>query len=294
MVEAGARGEIDVLYSSGGNFLDVLPDPDFVRSALERVPVRVHQDIVVSSQMLVDPGEVVVLLAGVHPVRATRRRHRDDDRAAHRVQPRGPGSAHRGGAQRVGDLRRPRAPGPSRPRGPARLRGRATRSATRSPGSSRPTPASSSSGSSGTRCSGAGPRLCADGEFPTPDGKAQFSPVRSGIARAARTGAFVLSTRRGKQFNSMVYAGVDPLTGAPRDALLLAAEDAEALKLADGAPVLVRSEHGELKARVHLAPIRPGNVQVFFPEGNVLLPHGMRDPALRRPRLQRRGRDRPR
>ena len=65
----------------------------------------------------------------------------------------------------------------------------------------------------------------------------------------------------------MVFADVDPLTGAPRDALLLAAEDAEALKLADGAPVLVRSEHGELKARVHLAPIRPGNVQVFFPGG---------------------------
>ena len=43
--------------------------------------------------------------------------------------------------------------------------------------------------------------------------------------------------------------------------------------------VLVRSEHGELKARVHVAPIRPGNVQVFFPEGNVLLPHGKRDPG---------------
>ncbi len=62
MVEAGARGKVEVLYSSGGNFLDVLPDPDSVRDALERVPVRVHQDIVMSSQMLVDPGEVVVLL----------------------------------------------------------------------------------------------------------------------------------------------------------------------------------------------------------------------------------------
>src|SRR4029077_12658282 len=28
MVLAGERGEIDVLYSSGGNFLDVLPDPE--------------------------------------------------------------------------------------------------------------------------------------------------------------------------------------------------------------------------------------------------------------------------
>ncbi len=62
MVEAGGRGALDVLYSSGGNFLEVLPDPELVEQHLSRVPVRVHQDIVLSSQMLVDPGEVVVLL----------------------------------------------------------------------------------------------------------------------------------------------------------------------------------------------------------------------------------------
>src|SRR5438105_8386914 len=33
MVLAGGRGEIDVLYSSGGNFLDVLPDPAAVEAA---------------------------------------------------------------------------------------------------------------------------------------------------------------------------------------------------------------------------------------------------------------------
>ncbi len=88
----------------------------------------------------------------------------------------------------------------------------------------------------------------------------------------------MLSTRRGKQFNTMVYAEVDPLTGARRDALFLGAKDAESLGVKEGAAVLVRSEHGELHARVHLAPIRPGNVQVFFPEGNVLLPAGRLDP----------------
>src|SRR5262245_26235572 len=62
MVERAGRGELDVLYSSGGNFLEVLPDPEMVDDALGRIPLRVHQDIVVSSQMLVDPGEVVVLL----------------------------------------------------------------------------------------------------------------------------------------------------------------------------------------------------------------------------------------
>src|ERR1043166_2992295 len=61
MIEAAGRGEMDVLYSRGGNFLDTLPDPAAVRAALARVPVRVFQDIVVSPQMLVEPGEAVVL-----------------------------------------------------------------------------------------------------------------------------------------------------------------------------------------------------------------------------------------
>ena len=61
MLESALRGELDVLYSSGGNFLEVLPDVSSVMAALERVPLRVHQDIFMSTQMLVD-GETVVLL----------------------------------------------------------------------------------------------------------------------------------------------------------------------------------------------------------------------------------------
>src|SRR3974390_332228 len=62
MVEAAHRGDLDVLWSSGGNFLDVLPAPDATRHALARTPTRVHQDIMLTHQMLVDPGDVVVLL----------------------------------------------------------------------------------------------------------------------------------------------------------------------------------------------------------------------------------------
>jgi hypothetical protein len=47
--------------------------------------------------------------------------------------------------------------------------------------------------------------------------------------------------------------------------------------------VLVRSEHGELRARVHLAPIRPGNVQAFFPEANPLLSPVRHEPLSRVP-----------
>src|SRR5690606_7430844 len=61
MVDAAAAGGIDVLWTSGGNFLEVLPDPPAVEAALERVPLRVHQDILLSSQMLVDGDDVILL-----------------------------------------------------------------------------------------------------------------------------------------------------------------------------------------------------------------------------------------
>ena len=68
-----------------------------------------------------------------------------------------------------------------------------------------------------------------------------------------------------------------------RDAVFLASADAERLGLGAEDPVVVRSDHGELRGRVHLAPIAVGNVQVAFPEGNVLLPMGRREPLSKVP-----------
>jgi predicted molibdopterin-dependent oxidoreductase YjgC len=122
-----------------------------------------------------------------------------------------------------------------------------------------------------------GPRLCADNKFPTADGRAHFSVVVP-HETAVPPGRFLLSTRRGKQFNSMVWTDVDPLTGAERDALLISEADAATLALHPGDAVLVRSPHGEMRARIHLAPMRNGNVQAFFPEANGLLPPSRREP----------------
>src|SRR6185369_1301944 len=41
MVEASARGQVDLLYCLGGNFLRTLPEPEYVRQALANVPIRV-------------------------------------------------------------------------------------------------------------------------------------------------------------------------------------------------------------------------------------------------------------
>ena len=42
---------------------------------------------------------------------------------------------------------------------------------------------------------------------------------------------------------------------------------------------MVRSEAGEARARVKPARLRPGNVQMFFPEANAVIPPGHRDPV---------------
>ena len=64
MLDAAHAGELDVLLCAGGSFLEVLPDPDWVREALARIPLRVHLDLVLSPQMLVDgPGDVLLLPA---------------------------------------------------------------------------------------------------------------------------------------------------------------------------------------------------------------------------------------
>src|SRR5438874_4918113 len=62
MVEASARGELDLLYCLGGNFLRTLPEPEYVRAALARVPIRVHQDIILTDQMFIEAKEEVILL----------------------------------------------------------------------------------------------------------------------------------------------------------------------------------------------------------------------------------------
>ncbi|HYO80371.1 MAG TPA: molybdopterin dinucleotide binding domain-containing protein, partial [Bryobacteraceae bacterium] len=109
-----------------------------------------------------------------------------------------------------------------------------------------------------------------DGRFATSDGKAHISaPELPDTMR--QPGTFHVSTRRGKQFNTMIHAEVDPLTGAARDAVLMSADDAAALHLQHGDAVRLTSEQGSYEGRVHLAPIASGNLQVHWPEGNVLL-----------------------
>jgi anaerobic selenocysteine-containing dehydrogenase len=127
-----------------------------------------------------------------------------------------------------------------------------------------------------------GPHLCSNGKFPTPDGKAHFKavPVPENKANGKANGKeFVVSTRRGKQFNSLVYAEVDPINGAPRDAVLMNEEDAGELHLIHEDRIVLSNDLGKYEGRVFLAPIARGNLQIHWPEGNVIVRKGVTDAA---------------
>ncbi|HVF33165.1 MAG TPA: molybdopterin-dependent oxidoreductase [Acidimicrobiales bacterium] len=275
MIDAVARGDLDVLYASGGNFLDVLPDPPFVERALANVALRVHQDVVVSSQMLVEPppgGEVLLLPAATryeqegggtettterriifspeipgHRVGEARSEWRIFADLASRVRP---DLADRFAWPTNEALRREIADVVPLYAGIESLR---------EPGDS-------------VQYGGR--------HLPLPFRR--FRPVEAEVA-VLGDGEFFVSTRRGKQFNSMVHAAADPLNGARRDDVLMDAADAEALGLAAGDPVLLSSATGSYPGRVKLARLPARTLQVHWPEGNVLLPHG---PAHREPHSQ--------
>lgn len=275
MIEAAHRGELEVLFSSGGNFLEVLPDPSYVHKALERVPLRIHQDIVLSSQMLVDPADTVLLFPA-----ATRYEQRD------------------GGTETTTERRIIFSPEIKGPRiGEARSEWEIFVDLARHTHPDRAHLVSFDSGqaireeiaqvvpmydgiqhlrTTGDQVQWGGERLCDNWQFPTPDGRAHFGVVRP-VELDIPEGHFLLSTRRGKQFNTMIHKSRDPLTGSMRDSVLMADDDALRLGLVEGAAVVVRSSHGELAGRVMVAPMKPGNVQMLFPEANVLLASGPHD-----------------
>ena len=275
MVLGAERGEIDMLWQSGGNFMDTLPEPERVREALARLRLRVHQDIVVNPTMLIDPGETVVLLP-------SRNRYEQ-----------------RGGGTETSTERRviysPEIPGPRPgeardeweipvllarhmdPEGAAKafpwqntgdIRGEIDRVCPTYRGIVKLQ-------QKGDSFQYGGPRLLADG-FATPSGKGCFSAVELPQEQVPK-GKFVVSTRRGRQFNSIVHDDSDPLTGARRDDVLMASEDAARLSLRTGDTVVLRNGCGRFRGRVKIDRIKPGSLQVHWPEGNALIPSGRLD-----------------
>lgn len=281
MIEAAHAGELDVLYMAGGNFLETLPEPEYVREALARIPLRIHQDIVLTSAMLVDPEYAVLLFPA--QTRYEQRGGGTQTSTERRVyfSPEIPG-------RRIGEARAEweifmELAEQARPEAARLMHFDDARAIRDEIARAIPT----YDGIQDLHVKGdafqyGGPRLCEGGRFPMPDGRARFT-VLSPPATDIPEGRFLLSTRRGKQFNSMIQGDVDPLLGAGRHDVLIAGTDAESLHVRDGDEVVVSNDLGTLRARIRIAPIRPRNVQMYWPEGNVLIRRGIVDPSCEMP-----------
>ncbi len=275
-IHAAHQGDIDALWAIGGDYLGTLPDPAYCREALERVPLRVHQDIVVSRQMLVEPADTVVLLPAT--TRYEQPGGGTETSTERRIyfSPEIPG-------RRIGEARaewqvlaeiaarvRPERAGAVDFSDARAVRADIARAVPTYDGIER-------LAHKGDMVQWGGPMLCRDGRFGHPDGRARFHAVRPPELDVPE-GRFHLSTRRGKQFNSMIQAPRDPLTGGARDDVFMADEDARRLGLRDGDPVTLRSEVGSFRGRCRIAPMKARNLQVFWPEANPLIRRGVVEP----------------
>jgi len=287
---AAGRGELDAFWCIGGNLLETMPDPATIRAALARVPLRVHTDLVLTSQMLVDPADVVYVLPA--RTRYEQRGGGTETSTERRVIfspeiPRADLGEARSEWELLLDLAR--ATHPDRCAAVEFADGAAIRADIE-----RAVPlyrGIAALQQQGDQFQYGGAHYPSGRNFPTPDGRAHFQCVRphspapiarpAGAARDAPT--FRLATRRGKQFNSMIQADVDPLTGAARDHVFVARADAARLGLAADDPIVLRSATGAFQGRVFLAEVAPGTVQGHWPEVNCLLPDGLLEPASRVP-----------
>jgi molybdopterin-dependent oxidoreductase alpha subunit len=281
MVAAAYRCEIDVLWMVGGNFLETLPDPAAAGQALQNVKTRIHQDVVLSSMMLLPPEDTVIVFPATTRYESPGGGTETSTERRIIFSPEIPG-------RRIGSAK------PEwevfgevavrvRPELKDKIRFTSSQQIRDEMGKAIPLYAGIERLSSeGDNFQWGGHTLFADGEFATPDGKAIFSAVTPKERRAPK-GMFYLSTRRGKQFNSMVQKAIDPLTGASRDDILISREDANRLGAEDREQLRLISSVGTYVGRARIDEIKPGNLEIYWPEGSCLLSREEVDVASREP-----------
>jgi molybdopterin-dependent oxidoreductase alpha subunit len=272
MVEACHDGEIDFLYNVGGNLLATMPEPAYVVEAMRRVRFRIHQDIVVNTSALLEPGGTVLLLPA--ETRYEQRGGGTSTSTERRVRFSPEVTDHPTVGEAKPEYEIPCLVAKAiRPELGDELTYEDSREIRAEMERTMPVYA----GIAGLRRAGdsfqwGGPHLCADGTFPNmPGGLARFTPLDPPRIDVP-AGAFYLTTRRGKQFNSMVIKDVDHLQGGrDRDDLFMSAPDVTRLGLTEGQRVRVRSETGVWEARIREMAIKPGVLQAYWPECNPLI-----------------------
>ncbi|WP_042355588.1 FdhF/YdeP family oxidoreductase [Bacillus rubiinfantis] len=266
--------KVKLYYLSGGNFLETMPEPDFIEKALAELEIRVHQDIILNTSTLVDAKEAVLVLP------AKTRYEQEDGGTSTSTErmvyfsPEIPGNRNVIKEARTEwkiylDLAKRVKPNE------AHLINFADGYAIRDEiaKANRDYDGIQHLKQQGDVFQWGGAWLCEDGICPTSDGRGNLIPVEiPDLEKKAEQ--FVVTTRRGKQFNSMVYNEVDPLNGAGRYDVLMCAEDGRRLSISEGEGIVVYNGFGVFQGKAKFVDIKPGNIEVHFPEGNFLLPRG--------------------
>ncbi|MBU8878043.1 FdhF/YdeP family oxidoreductase [Bacillus sp. FJAT-29790] len=265
--------KVKLFFTSGGNFLETMPDPDFIQQVLENVDLRVHQDIIFNTSTLVDAKEEVIVLPAmtryeqpgggtststermvyfspevkgprIEGARAEWEIYVD---LASRVYPE---KKHLIQFNHAAEIRNEIAVANRNYDGIQHLKNR------------------------GDVFQWGGAWLCEGGVCPTPDGKGTLLAIEIPELRKTE-GQFYVTSRRGKQFNSMVYSEQDPFNGADRYDIMMNAADAAVLNIREGESIVAYNRFGTYQGHAKFEDVKAGNIAVFWPEGNVLLPKGV-------------------
>ncbi|WP_096185974.1 FdhF/YdeP family oxidoreductase [Evansella halocellulosilytica] len=265
--------KLKVFYTSGGNFLETMPNPEFIKECLENVDIRVHQDIILNTSTLVDAKEEVIVLPamtryeqpGGGTSTSTERMvyfspeiegpRIEEARSeweiyvdlAKRVKP---NSSDMIDFKTCKQIREEIALAHPKYEGIQHLKNK------------------------GDVFQWGGAWLCEDGFCPTEDGRGQLLPVELPELRKPE-GHFYVTTRRGKQFNSMIYDQRDPNNNADRYDVLINEKDAKQIGITEGEAIVVYNKYGTFHGRAKFDRTKMGNISVYWPEGNVLIPKGV-------------------
>ncbi|MBP1931673.1 FdhF/YdeP family oxidoreductase [Ammoniphilus resinae] len=273
LLPEGHERKTKVLYTSGGNFVETMPDPAFVQTCLENVELRVHQDIIFNTSTLLDAKEEVIILpamtryeqpGGGTSTSTERMVYFSPEIKGPRIE------EARAEWEILTDLASKVYPEKKRLiqfADAAEIRQEIAQAAPNYDGIQHLK-------NRGDVFQWGNAWLCEDGSCPTADGKANLIPVEIPELRKPE-GHFYVTTRRGKQFNSMIYDSKDPFNNADRNDVLIHPEDAAALEIKNGDAIVVYNQYGTFHGRAKWENIRPGNVELYWPEGNVVIPKGV-------------------
>ncbi|MBS3680293.1 FdhF/YdeP family oxidoreductase [Ornithinibacillus massiliensis] len=265
--------KLKLYYMSGGNFLETMPDPDFVKDSLENIDLRVHQDIILNTSTLLDAKEAVLVLpamtryeqpGGGTSTSTERMVYFSPEIKGPRIEEaRAEWEIYIDLAKRVRPDRKELVDF----KDASEIREEIAKAAPNYDGIQHLK-------KKGDLFQWGGAWLCEGGICPSPDGKGNLITVELPELRKPE-GHFYVTTRRGKQFNSMIYHEKDPFNAADRFDVLMNKKDGKELGIQEGDAIVVFNQHGSFTGRAKFVPVRSGNLEVHWPEGNSLIPKGV-------------------